>query len=63
VRSALLAVKGVSRAQVSLEGHEALVDFDPKQTNVQALMQAVDEAEAPLASVKYHATVKDSASH
>ena len=60
VRSALLAVKGVSRARVDLEGHEAVVDYDPRQTNIQALIQAVNEAPGPSVSITYSATVKDS---
>lgn len=62
MRSALLAVKGVSRARVELEGHEAIVDYDPQQTTVQALIEAVSQAQSPIDSITYHAIVKRSSS-
>jgi copper chaperone CopZ len=62
VRSALLAVKGVSRAKVTLEGHEAIVMYDPRQTTVDALIAAVNEATGPADSIMYRAAVKQPAS-
>lgn len=57
MRSALLAVKGVTRARVTLEEHEALVVYDPAQAGVDDLIKAVSEAEGPLGQ-RYSATVK-----
>ena len=62
VRSALLAVQGVSRAQVALEGHEAIVQYDPRETTVEALIEAVNQAKGPADSIYYHAAVKQSSS-
>lgn len=62
MRSALLAVKGVSRAKVTLEGHEAIVTYDPRETTVQELIAAVDQAQGPTDLIFYHATVKQSSS-
>jgi copper chaperone CopZ len=56
VRSALLAVKGVTRAQVTLESLEVLVNYDPRQATVQDLIAAVDAAEGPR---PYKARVKE----
>jgi copper chaperone CopZ len=58
VRSALLAVQGVSRAQVALEAHEAVVTYDPRQTTVQTLIEAVNNAQGPANFIVYHAVVK-----
>jgi copper chaperone CopZ len=58
VRSALLKVPGVTRAQVSLETHEAIVTFDPRVVAVDALVTAVNETDGPLAARMYSATVK-----
>jgi copper chaperone CopZ len=44
VRSALKAVKGVTRAKVSLEDREALVVYDPSQATVEDLIKAVKNA-------------------
>ena len=63
MRSALLAVKGVSRATVSLEGHEAVVTFDPREATVQQLIAAVDGAQGPADSIVYHAAVKPVSPH
>ena len=60
MRSALLAVKGVSRAQVTLEGHEATVTYNPRETTVQDLIAAVNQAQGPADFISYHATVKES---
>jgi copper chaperone CopZ len=62
VRSALLAVKGVSRARVALEGHEAIVTYDPRETTVEALIAAVNQAKGPADAITYHAAVKQSSS-
>jgi copper chaperone CopZ len=62
VRSALLAVKGVSRAQVVLEGREAIVTYDPSETTVQQLIEAVNQAEGPSESISYRAVIKGSPS-
>jgi copper chaperone CopZ len=59
VRSALLSVKGVTRAQVRLEGYEALVSYDPELATIEAMIEAVGEAEHPLQGRGvYVATVK-----
>ena len=56
VRAALLSVKGVTRADVTLERHEAVVTFDPNQASVEDLIQAVSRTEGPM---KFRARVKD----
>jgi len=59
VRSALLSVKGVTRAQVKLEGHEAIVTYDPALAKVEAMIEAVAEAEGPAEGKgQYKASVK-----
>jgi len=58
VRSALLSVKGVTRAQVTLENHEAIVTFDPAQAKVEDLIKAVAAAEGPDGAGQYTAKVK-----
>ena len=58
MRSALLSVKGVTRAQVRLEGHEAIVTYDPAQATVEAMIKAVGAAEGPDGPNQYTATVK-----
>lgn len=58
MRSALLSVKGVTRAQVSLETHEALVTYDPAQAKVEEMIKAVGEAEGPAGPRQYTASVK-----
>ena len=62
VRSALLEVPGVTRAQVNLvdlKGGEAIVTFDPAVVAVDALVTAVNQAEGPLAPRQYRAEVKE----
>jgi copper chaperone CopZ len=59
VRSALLAVKGVTRARVTLEQHEALVVFDPTHTSVKELIEAVEKADGVWAPNQYGAKVKE----
>jgi copper chaperone CopZ len=44
VRSALEAVKGVRKAEVSLEKREAVVTYDPEQATVEDLIKAVRTA-------------------
>ncbi len=58
VRSALLKVPGVTRAQVSLETHEAIVTFEPSKVAVETLVTAVNEADGPLGTRMYRAKVK-----
>jgi copper chaperone CopZ len=47
VRSALLEVKGVTRARATLEQHEAIVTYDPRQATVENLIQAINGAQGP----------------
>jgi copper chaperone CopZ len=56
VRSALLGVKGVTRAQVSLETGEVIVTYDPPATT-EAMIAAL-AATAPVGPAPYKATVK-----
>ena len=59
MRSALLSVKGVTRAQVRLEGYEALVTYDPNQAKIEDMIKAVSQAEGPRdGRGQYTATVK-----
>jgi copper chaperone CopZ len=59
VRSALLSVKGVTRAQVKLEGHEAIVTYDPALAKIEDMIKAVGEAEGPaIGKGQYTASVK-----
>ena len=59
MRSALLSVKGVTRAQVRLEEHEAIVTYDPAVAKIEAMIAAVGEAEGPgEGKGQYKATVK-----
>ena len=58
MRSALLAVKGVSRAKVTLEGHEAIVTYDPREATVAELIEAINQAKGPAGYISYHATIK-----
>ena len=55
MRSALLAVKGVTRARVSLVPPEAVVTYDPQVAKVEELIDAVGKADGPF---PYSATVK-----
>ena len=57
MRSALLSVKGVTRAQVKLEGYEAIVTYDPDQAKIEDMIKAVSEAIGPIGQ-QYTATVK-----
>ena len=59
MRSALLSVKGVRRAQVSLERYEALVTYDLSIAKVEEMIKAIEEAEHPVdGKGVYKATVK-----
>jgi hypothetical protein len=60
VRSALLSVKGVTRARVTLENWEAVVTYDAAQATVADLIKAVASAEGPMGPNQYSATVKTS---
>jgi hypothetical protein len=53
-----LSVKGVSRARVQLEGHEAVVTYDPAQCNVNDLIAVVGKAEGPMSPNQYTAALK-----
>ena len=57
MRSALLSVKGVTRAQVRLEEHEAVVTYDPSVATVEQMIKALSEAIGPVGQ-QYTATVK-----
>ena len=57
MRSALLSVKGVTRAQVRLAENEAIVTYDPEQAKIEDLIKAVSEAEGPTGQ-RYSARVK-----
>lgn len=57
MRSALLSVKGVTRARVTLEGHEALVTYDATQAKVEDLIKVVATAVGPTGQ-QYSASVK-----
>ena len=56
MRSALLGVKGVTRARVTLESLETVVTYDPREATVQDLIAAVDAAQGPR---PYKARVKE----
>jgi copper chaperone CopZ len=59
VRSALLSVKGVTRARVTLENHEAVVTYDPATAKVEDMIKAVAQAEGPAdGRGQYKASVK-----
>jgi copper chaperone CopZ len=59
VRSALLSVKGVTRARVSFQEHEAVVNYDPSQCSVDDLVAAVGKAKAPMTPNQFDAKVKN----
>jgi hypothetical protein len=54
-----MSVKGVTRARVTLEEHEAIVTYDPAQATVQDLIDAVEKAEGVMAPKQYSAKVKE----
>lgn len=56
VRGALVRVKGVKKAEVSFEKKQAVVTYDPKATNVAALVKAVQQTPHMMgAGMKYSA--------
>ena len=57
MRSALLSVKGVTRAQVRLAENEAIVTYDPEQAKIDDMIKAVSEAVGPIGQ-QYSARVK-----
>lgn len=59
MRSALLAVPGVTRVQVTLQHAEAIVTYDPRKVTVESLIAAVNAAEGPIGANQYRATVKE----
>ena len=58
MRSALAAVKGVSHATVTLEGHEARVEYDQTASSILDLVAAVERASDPARAMAFKATVK-----
>ena len=58
MRSALASVKGVSRATVTLVGHEAQVEYDAAQCSVSDLLAAVASIKDPAMPVSFSAAVK-----
>ena len=57
MRAALLDVKGVKRAKVTMEPGEALVTYDPAKVKIADLLHAVAHARPPDDQV-YSAKVK-----
>lgn len=57
MRSALLSVEGVTRAQVRLAENEAIVTYDASRAKVEQMIKAVGEAEGPTGQ-RYSARVK-----
>jgi copper chaperone CopZ len=51
-------VNGVSRATVTLEGHVAQVDYDPRRCSVDDLIAAVAKAKDQSTPMTFSATVK-----
>jgi copper chaperone CopZ len=58
VRYALLSVKGVTRARVTLKPPEAIVNYDAAQTTVKQLIEAVAQGVHPYGINQYKAKVK-----
>ena len=56
MRPALLSVKGVTRAKVTLEQQEAIVTYDPAQATIEDLIAAVNGADG--GPFSYTATLK-----
>lgn len=57
MRSALLGVKGVKRAKVTLKPPEAVVTYDAKRVKIEDLLNAVATAQPP-GDQAYSAKVK-----
>jgi copper chaperone CopZ len=51
-----LSVKGVTRASVLLEEHEAIVTYDPREATIDDLITAVSKVDGPFPP--YSAAVK-----
>ena len=51
-------VEGVRRATVTLEGHEAYVEYDPRRCDVDRLLAAVANVRDPAMPMTFRATVK-----
>lgn len=61
MRSALLSVKGVSRARVTLEHYQAVVTYDPAVATIELMLKAVAQAVGPgEGKGQYKASVKKS---
>jgi hypothetical protein len=60
VRSALLDVQGVTSAKVTLEDHQAVVTYNPREASVQDLINAINRTPGPLVSIQYSAAIKAS---
>jgi copper chaperone CopZ len=58
VRSALVSVKGVTRARVNLQEQEAVVTYDPTQCSVDDMIKAVAQAEGVETPGQYRASLK-----
>lgn len=58
MRAALAAVKGVGRAEVVFERHEAYVEYDLTKCTVEMLLSAVAAAKDPNMPVVFRAAVK-----
>lgn len=44
VQNALAQIEGVNSVHVSLEQHNAVIEFDESKTNTQALAEAIEDA-------------------
>jgi copper chaperone CopZ len=60
VRSALLSVEGVKRAEVALDGHLAVVTYDPRQATIEKMIDVINKTAGPLPEIQYFASVKPS---
>lgn len=58
MRSALISVKGVTRARVNLQEQEAVVTYDPTQCSVDDMIKAVGKAEGVETPGQYSASIK-----
>lgn len=50
-------MKGVTRAQVRLEEHEAIVTYDPEVAKIEEMIKAVEATSGPIGQ-KYTVKVK-----
>lgn len=60
MRSALLSLEGVKRAQVALEGHLAIVTYDPRQVTIEKMIEVINQTPGPQDGIRYFASVKPS---